>query len=142
MPGAVIFNPDDPLEGLATTDEQAVGVFLDIEDDKLYFTDTVNIYEWEGNTGTNQEFTWRSGKIRLARLVNLGAAIVEADSYASITFKLYADGVLVAQVGVSDGEPFRLPDGYLSNIYEIEIISTDVVTKVSAAENIFELAEG
>ena len=61
---------------------------------------------------------------------------------SSVTFKLYADGVLKHTQTVTSNEPFRLPGGYLSNLYEIEIISDIPVTRVSVAESIFELAEG
>jgi hypothetical protein len=142
MPGVIIFNPNRETVGFSVGDEQAAGVYLDIEADELFFSDTTNIYQWEGNTGTDQTYTWKSGKIRLPKKVNLGAAIVEADSYDSLTFKLYADGTLVTTVAVADGEPFRLPGGYLSNIIEVEVIGTDVVTGISVAENIFELAKG
>jgi hypothetical protein len=142
MPGVIIFNPSQQDVGFSIGDEQAAGVYLDIEADALYFTDTTNIYKWEGNAGTNQTYTWRSGKIRLPKKVNVGAALVEADSYDLLTFKLYADGTLITSIGVTDGEPFRLPGGYLSNIYEVEVIGTDVVTGISVAENIFELAKG
>jgi len=142
MPGLIIFDPKRKEVGFSIGDEQAAGVYLDIETDKLYFTDTVNIYEWEGNPGANQTYTWRSGKIRLSHEVNLGAVLVEANSYVNLVFKLYADGVLIVSLGIADGDPVRLPGGYLSNIYEVEIISTDVVTGVSVAENIFELAKG
>lgn len=59
-----------------------------------------------------------------------------------ITFRLYADGVLKHTQTVADDEPFRLPGGYLSNIYSVEIESQMPVTRVSVAENVFELAEG
>ena len=41
---------------------------------------------------------------------------------------------------VADDEPFRLPGGYLSSIYSVEIESTLPVTRFAVAENIFELA--
>lgn len=59
-----------------------------------------------------------------------------------ITFRLYADDVLKHTQTVTDSEPFRLPGGYLSNIYSVEIVSELPVTRVSVAESIFELAEG
>lgn len=142
MVGVVIFNPVDPEVGFSTGDDQAAGVFLDIAADAMYFTDAVNIYKWEGDTGTDKTYVWRSGKIRLPKKVNLGACVVEADSYADLTFRLYADGALKFSASVSSIEPFRLPGGYLSNIYEIELTGTDVVTGASVAENIFELAKG
>lgn len=142
MPGVIIFSPEEDAIGFSTGDDQAAGVYLDIEEDALYFTDTVNIYKWEGNPALSQTITWRSGKIRMAREMNLGAVLVEANSYASVVFKLYADGVLITALGIPDGEPVRLPGGYLSNIYEVEIVSTDVITGISVAQNIFDLAKG
>lgn len=142
MPGVIVFDPNREGVGLSTGETQAAGTFLDIEDDALYFTDTVNIYKWEGNTALTQTYTWRSGKIRLSSKVNLGAVLVEAASYDFIIFKLYADGVLITSLQILDGDPVRLPGGYLSNIYEVEVTSTDNVNGISVAQNIFELAAG
>jgi hypothetical protein len=119
---------------------------LDIESDTLYLTDLANIIEWEGDSANNMTYTWRSGRIRLPKKVNIGAVAVEADSYDSLTLKLYAvketDAVLITTVTVADNEPIRMPGGYLSNLYEIEIVSTDRVTGVSAAQSVFDLAAG
>jgi hypothetical protein len=142
MPGVIIFDPDDDTVGFSVGEDQAAGVFLDIEEDGLYFTDTVNIHKWEGNIAAKHTYTWRSGKIRLPSMVNLGAVLVEAESYLSVIVKLYANGILITSLAISNNQPHRLPGGYISNIYEIEIISQDVVTGVSVATNIFELAEG
>lgn len=80
MAGVIIFDPDNPEVGLSTGDEVAVNTYLDIQNDTLYFTDGLNIYEWEGEaTGLRKVFTWRSGEIRLPYPVNLGAALVEVE---------------------------------------------------------------
>lgn len=71
----------------------------------------------------------------------LTQAPVVGASY-NIIFRLYAEGVLKHTQIVTDDEPFRLPGGYLSNIYSVEIESAMPVTRVSVAENIFELSEG
>jgi len=143
MPGLIIFDPKNEHIGFSLGDEQAAGVYLDIEADSMYYTDTTNIYKWEGNEAATQTYTWRSGKIRLPKKINLGAVLVEAASYDnSLTFKLYADGTLITSLLITDAEPVRLPGGYLSNIYEVEVIGQDVVTGISVAENIFELAKG
>ena len=80
--------------------------------------------------------------LRCCVLVALGAVLVEADSYDGLLFKLYADGVLVSSLLITDGDPVRLPGGFLSNIYEVEVISTDIIHGISVAQNIFELAAG
>jgi len=144
MAGYFVFSPEDPSIGLTTGDTLAVGVHLDILTDTLYYTDGATIYEWEGGS-TNKTYTWKSAKIRYPQPTNLGAALVEAESYDDVVFKLYADisGVMTLKstVTVADGEPFRLPGGYSSNIFEIQLVGTDVVNAVSVGETVFDLAE-
>ena len=133
MAGYFVFDGKNPEIGLSTGDELALNVFLDILTDTLYYTDGSSIFAWEGGS-TNQTYTWKSGKLRLASPVNLGGAIVEAESYVDVVFRLYADGVLKHTQTVVDNEPFRLPGGYLSNIYEVDLVGTDIVSRVSIAE--------
>jgi len=143
MAGYIVFDPENQAVGLTTGGAVAVGVFLDILTDTLYYTDGSEIFTWEGDVeGNLLTFVWKSAKHRFPRLLNLGAASVEADSYVALTFKLYADGVLKFTKTVTDGEPFRLPGGYLSNIYQVQLSGTDTVTGVSIAETIFDLAAG
>ena len=146
MPGVIIFDPADSSIGLSLGDDQAAGVYLDIETDTLYITDLTNIIKWEGDADNNMTYIWRSGRMRLPRKVNLGACLVEADSYTSVIFKLYAEVsgtmTLMATLTVTDNVPVRLPGGFLSNLYEIEIVSSDRVTRVSIAQSVFDLAEG
>lgn len=145
MAGYFVFDSKDPGIGLSTGDEVALNVFSDILTDTLYYTDGSRIFAWEGDTGIAdllETYTWRSGKLRMKSPVNLGGAIVEAETYVDVVFRLYADGVLKHTQTVVDDEPFRLPGGYLSNIYEFDLVGTDVVTRVSVAESIFDLAEG
>jgi hypothetical protein len=86
MPGLIVFDPDNPDVGLSTGDDVAVNTHLDIESDTLYFTDGLNIYEWEGDATAGgplkQTYIWRSGEVRLPYPVNLGAALVEAELYS------------------------------------------------------------
>ncbi len=142
--GVIIFDPNDRSVGFSTGDDQAAGVYLDIENDALYLSDLTNIIQWEGDAVNNMIYTWRSGKLRSPRPINMGAAMVDAESYVSVAFKLYAevDGVssIIASIGVLDDEPFRLPGGYLSNVFEIELISTDRIVSVAVGQSVFDLA--
>ena len=146
MPGVIIFDPEDEKIGFSLGDDQAAGVYLDIESDTLYLTNLTNIIEWEGDGANNMVYTWRSGLIRLPRKINLGACIVEADSYLSIAIKLYAvlEGVttLITTLGITDAEPVRLPGGHLSNLFEVEIVSSDRITSASFGQSVFDLAQG
>jgi len=144
--GAIIFDPDSPEIGLTTSDELVVNTYLDIENDILYLTDAEVIFAWEGDSANKQSYIWKSGKIRLKTPVNLGAAIVEAETYNDVVLKYYADisGTMTLKLTqtIADDQPFRLPGGFLSNIFEIELTGTDTVSRVSLAENVWELSEG
>lgn len=144
MPGVIVFDPEDETVGFSVGDDQAAGVYLDIENDALYLSDLTNILQWEGDENANMTGTWRSGKIKLPRPVNMGAAVVDAQSYGSVVFKLYAEiqgvSTLIDSVGVNDDEPFRLPGGYTSTVFEVELISSDRIVSVAVAETVFELA--
>jgi len=146
MPGVIIFDPDDDSIGLSVGDDQAAGVYLDIETDTLYLTDLTNIIEWEGDAASNMTYTWRSGRLRAAKKINLGGLMVEADSYDSLIVKLYAmlDNTLtlITTLTITSDEPVRIPGGYLSNLYEIEVVSTDRVTGITLGQSIFDLASG
>ncbi len=143
MAGYIVFDSDSPSVGLTTGDVFALNVFLDILTDTLYYTDGSDIFKWEGSDDNSlKTFVWKSAKHRFPKLVNLGAALVEADSYADLKFELFADGVLKHTQTVVDGKPFRLPGGYLSNLYQVQLTGTDIVTGVSIAETIFDLAAG
>ncbi len=143
MGGVIIFDPNDPEVGFSVGDDQAAGAYLDVENDALYLTDLTNIIQWEGDASNNMTYTWRSGKLRSKRHVNLGAGLVDAESYDSVVLKLYAEiegtVTLIDSVGVADAEPFRLPGGYLSSTFEIEIISTDRIYSVAIGESLLDL---
>jgi hypothetical protein len=144
MAGYIVFSPDDPDIGFTTGDDVAVNVFLDILTDTLYYSDGAAIYEWEGGS-TDKTYTWKSGKLRTQYPTNMGAALVEAETYSDVVFKLYAEigGTMTLKhtETVSDGEPFRLPGGYSSSIFEIQLTGTDVVSGVAIGETVFDLAE-
>jgi len=144
MSGYFVFKPENRGVGFSGGDEYALNVFLDILTDTLYYTDGSTIFEWEGGS-TGLTYTWKSGRLRISHEANLGAAMVHADSYVDVVFKLYADveGTMTLKhtETVASEKPFRLPGGYLSDTYEIELIGTDVVTGVSIAESVFDLAK-
>lgn len=62
------------------------------------------------------------------------------DETIGMTFKLYADGVLVATITVVSDEPFRLPSGYLARVAEIELQGQIEVQKVKMAPSFTDLA--
>lgn len=146
MPGVIIFDPDDPNAAFSVGNDQAAAVYTNIEADEMYLSDLSNILEWAGDSATKQTATWKSGRIRLPRPMNMGAVLVEAESYDQITFKLYAhldSGMsLITTIAITDNDPVRLPGGYVSSLYQVELVTTDRITSLSVGESIFDVTEG
>lgn len=116
-------------------------VWTDPIDGSLYLakaeTGNDGLYRW--GKGTAATAIWKSKKFRIHEPNNMAAARVIAESYSSVTFKLYADSVLKHTQTVTSSQPFRLPAGYLANDWEIEIVTTSTVYEVSVATTMSEL---
>ncbi len=146
MPGVIIFDPDDPNAAFSVGNDQAAAVYTNIEEDEMFLSDLSNILEWSGDSATQQTATWKSGYIRMPRPMNFGAVLIEAESYTSLTFKLYAhldSGMsLITTLTISNNDPVRLPGGYVSSLFQVEIITKDRITSLSVGESIYDVAEG
>ena len=67
--------------------------------------------------------------------ISPGVAKVSADSYNSLTFKLYADGSLKHTQTVTNSNIFRLPGGYQAKAFHIILEGTDPVNEVCVYES-------
>lgn len=117
----------------------ATAGFNDLRNDALYLLVNGQIRRWDASDTTLLAYTWRSKKFVLPRETNFAAALVRANSYANLTAKFYADGVLKHTQTVTNGLPFRLPAGFLAKQWEIELTGTDEVAEVMMANSIAEL---
>jgi hypothetical protein len=100
------------------------------------------ISTWDTDEQNPLTYTWKSARQVCPYLLNPGAARVEADDYP-VTFRLYNDqGTLVLTKTVSDNEAFRLPGNYLTNWFEVEVESSEIVRTVHVAETMEELLPG
>jgi hypothetical protein len=99
------------------------------------------ISSWD--TGpTNMLTTWKSGKLVAPYPMNLGAGRLVADSYP-VTLTIWNDeGDQVASKEVNSDEVFRLPGGYLSDWFELQVANDDVVSMLHVAETVEELLQG
>lgn len=111
--------------------------YHDARTDTLYLAQGTNIVRF--NAGTALSYTWRSKVFRTPAPLNFGTAQVRAAAYP-VTFKLYADAALKHTQTVSSASPFRLPSGYVSADWEVELTGTATVTQVSFATSVAELS--
>jgi hypothetical protein len=104
-------------------------------------TPTAVVGIWDGGA-TPLTLVWRSGRVRCAYPLNLGAARVHADAYP-VTFRLYNDqGDLVTTRTITSDEVIRLPGGYLTSWFEVELEGAVAVNTVHVAETVRELLQG
>lgn len=138
----VIQRTDNPP--LATLNVASKGVFVEQTTGAFYVISNAdnNIYKLDGNT-TNKTYTWKSKKFTLPQQVNFGAMQIHADysgvPTTTLTVNIYGDGVLRHTTSVTSSEVVRLPGGFKSIDYEIEVTGTVPVRSVTIASTVAEL---
>lgn len=138
--GAMIFSfGDSPTFSL--TDIYATAGYRDKQRDALYLCVGNVLKKWDALGAAVLTYDWLSGVFHLPNETNMSCARVNASAYP-VTFKLWADGALMCTTTVNDGYPFRLPSGYRSMRYQIELTGTPLVREVVVANSMHELTAG
>lgn len=158
--GSFVFERDEKVGGyFVDTTYSFTASYYDTVTGKLYYTAGGNgdIFEWDNLEQPASTTQWKSKVITTKDYINLGAARVIADytqtttTWNAITsewqdetdlwngvnllvFKLWANKELVFTTTVSDSEIFRLPSGYRTDTYEVEVTSGVRVRSIHLAE--------
>lgn len=150
--GAIVFEsgskPDSP--SFVDSDFKFSSAWYDSLTNILYVTSgtTGDVYHWDDLEQPHLQMQWKSKVLVTPEFINLGAARVVAD-YATvdtpyvwdsatvdwdaatqtwdiddpITFNLYVNKELIFTRDCYDSNTFRLPAGYKSDTFEIEVLS-------------------
>lgn len=150
----------DGAGNFTTHDITATACYVDPVLDQLYVAVGTSIKKWDA--GAAKTHTLKSRRYILGNPTSFSFAKVRAASYASLTFRLFftlndatvtraesgsnwslaiSAGAGVFTKTVTNGEPFRLPAGFLGKSYEIEISGTDHWTVVAVATSVDELKQ-
>ena len=150
-------NPGDFI----TYDITFTATWFDPLTGSLYYVTGVDgdIVLWDDPAQPNSDYTWKSKVFVSQEPFNMGAARIVAD-YTGVTvppvwgtydvawqdanvdwyltepltFNLYADRSLVLTTTRSDSEVFRLPAGYKTDTYEVEVTGTVRVRAIHLGE--------
>lgn len=140
--GGYMFDPREPLATLTQLGFYADAAFTDNKTGALYLVVLGEIVEFNANREAMERYVWRSKRFVTTHAVNLSVAQVKADGYPLI-FNLYSASKGAARHRyakvVMNDEPFRLPGGYRSGEWEIELSGDWDVTAVFLAETVEEL---
>ena len=129
-----LFDPRGQKNAFVDLDFYAHAGFNDREEDELYLVIDGTLKKF-ARGATNRTYTWKSKEHYTNRPISPGVAKVSADSYNSLTFKLYADGSLKHTQTVTNNNIFRLPGGYQAKAFHIVLQGTDAVNEVCVYES-------
>lgn len=115
----------------------ATAAYVDPVLDQLYVANGAYIKKWDA--GTPLGYVWKSKRFNLPKPMTFSCAQIKANSFAGLTFKMYVDGALKFTKIVTSAEPFRLPSGFRSRLYEFEVSGTDHWTAAYVANSMEEL---
>lgn len=145
--GAITFTRDEKVGGFFVDHDYIfTAAWYDSVTNKFYYVSGTNgdIFEWDDLTQPFVTQQWKSKTIITKDFINLGAARVIADYEAfttvweetdidwdaatavwnegdAVTFKLYVNKNLIFTRTVTDTDMFRLPSGYKSDTFEVEV---------------------
>ena len=160
--GAIIFESNDKSgPTFVDTDFTFTAAWYDSLTNNLYTVNGTNgdIYLWDDATQQPDTMTWKSKTLITKDFTNIGAARVVADydpnepttvwnltdalwdgeeqywdAHEPITFNLYVNKELLFSTSRSNSDVFRLPSGYKSDTFEVEVTGTVRVRAIHLGE--------
>jgi hypothetical protein len=132
-----IVDPRDP-QGITFLSTGYDAAFRDSVTDAMYVVAGGSVQKWDAGA-TPMTATFKSKVFRQARPTLFTCAQVIADTFNNVTVKVYADGVLKKTKTVTDGKPFRLPQGYRATEWQVEVSTQSPITAVILGESMQDL---
>jgi hypothetical protein len=129
-----LFDPRGQKNAFVNLDFYATAGYNDRQEDVLYLVINGTLKKFVQGT-TPRSYLWKSKEFYTNRPLSPGIAKVSAESYSSLTFKMYADGNLKHTQAVTSENIFRLPGGYKAKSFEIQLEGTDIVNEVCVYES-------
>lgn len=149
--GSGYIDLNNPNKGVLWFDDYALNAFLDngqvqmITRQTDYYNVTKSVYaafnpEY-GQPASNKKFVWQSKIFNLDTPKRMLAAQVIADDYSAgvITFRVYANGILLHENFVSSAKPFRVKNHSVKHDFSIEIESSTPIREVVLGETMRDL---
>ncbi|HEV8033513.1 hypothetical protein [Yoonia sp.] len=129
------------------TDPGAVGspdnLFFDPVSGNLFLLiDNQQVAQFDSRRAPATSYTWRSKTFFMVSPASFAGILIEAnttEAQSVLKTRVYADGRLVREIDRFN-RPERLPGGFRSKVWEIEIEGNAEVTSISMGESLDELA--
>jgi len=128
-----------------TLSKPVYGGFIGPTDDYLYLlcydVTTYKVFIYDYDTSSPLTYEWKSKTFETPHHVNFSCGRIWADysGGGTVTFKLYADGVLKENRTISSSEVFRLAGGYTAREWVIDVQGTKEIESIGIATSAEEL---
>ena len=132
-----MIDPNNP-QGIYFLDAGFEAMHFDELQDQLYVAAAGDVMRWDA--GIPMTATFKSKVFRIPYPTNFSCAEVVADSYP-LEVQVFADGNLVHTQTVEDGNPFRLPSGFMAADWQFQLKTNSAVQGMAVANNMSELRE-
>lgn len=129
--GGFIIDPSNPAGGIVFLNFHATAAYSDPIADQLLLV--VNNQVVAFDKGTQGQYVWRSKRNEEPEPVAFTAARIIAESYSSLTFRIWGDGVLLQEKTVTGRQIFRIPAPRRYTRWQIELEGSDEVLSVELA---------
>jgi hypothetical protein len=104
------------------------------------YIEGTHIYEFEGSDTDSMTYRWRSKLWLLERPTTMLIAQVRAEDYDNILFRVYADGVQVDEIVITEETEFTLTAVDEYTTLQFEVLGTSTVRVLETAEDVSELS--
>ena len=119
--GGLIVEPSAESAVITEHNLNVTAAFNDLQRDGLYLAGDGTISRWDDHESTFLPYIWKSKIFETPKHVNFAWAQVLVTDNRPVTLKVYAGGQLKYTHAVTDDKPFRLPSGFKSKYWEVQL---------------------
>jgi hypothetical protein len=114
------------------------GVYVLPETDQCYVTVGGYVHQFAGGN-TYNSFVWHSKDFTIARPTNFGALQIVLNSVGTVTYQVYADGVVQSSGTVAQSSIVRLTSGFKARVWSVKLVGDAIVKEMYLATTVAEL---
>jgi hypothetical protein len=135
----IIFDLDEELSAITTTDEQVKGLYSDPESDNLYLIQDDKITSWRKGTA-NKRFKWRSGELAYLNPSRIVAIRILAKAVAyPVTVNIYAENALVQTLSIETDLTRKIPILRKEKFWSIEVEASENIDEIMFTDSVIEI---
>jgi len=132
--GGIVYALGENEDAMTTLTDTATEAFYDLNDDKLYIVQDdgaggYNINQWNAGA-TYRTLRWRSKEFAANRRIDWTCARIYAETFGTVTLKIYAENTLVSTSSVTSQDAIRLAKFTIQRCYSVQVEAAISVNRI------------